>query len=502
MMDPILQAAWDGFAVVFSWPNILYPVLGTVLAMGVAMMPGVSGLTLMALTIPFTLSWEPVPIMLLFGALLGGATFMGSVTAILVNIPGKASNAATVLDGHALARMGHAKTAIACSALSSALGSSFGILVLIILIPFFGDVVLSVGPPEFLVLIIWGMVTLAFASRGSFIKSLAMVGLGFLLSTVGLDPRTAEARFTFGSLYLQDGIGMIPFFLGVFAIAETIFLAASGRRTISGKEQIEELGGSLIEGMLAVFRNFGLFLRSSVIGTIVGMIPGIGGTVASFVAYGHAMQTASQPSRFGEGDIRGVLASEAANDAKDAGALVPTLAFGIPGGGGTALLLVALTLHGMVPGKELLTSDLSLVFVLVWSLFLSNWLTSLIGVAMVNPLVRVTVLPTQALVPFMLVLSLLGAYLNQGEFADILTAVTFGIFGYFCKRENWPRIPLVIAFVLGPHLERYFHITASLYSLDRISFLNRPILLVLLGLFLASLLLAAYGGRERRKERP
>ena len=341
---------------------------------------------------------------------------MGSVTAILVNIPGKNSNAATTIDGYPLTQQGHARTAIGCAAAASALGSTFGVLVLIALIPVMRAAVLAFGSLEMLLLVVWGLTTVAVVTAGAPVKGLSLAALGVLIGLVGHDPRTAELRYTFGTFYLQDGFALVPVFLGIFAVTEMITLAVSKRKTISGMRSVHDLTGSAWTGVRAVFRHFNLFLRSSVLGTVIGMIPGVGGTVASFVAYGQAARSGRGGSgRFGHGDIRGVIAPEAANDAKDGGALVPTLAFGVPGGTGTAMLLVVLTLHGITPGRELISSQLTLVFVLVWSLFISNWLSSLIGLAAVNPLTRITVVRTHLLVPVVLGLVAMAAFVYKGQ---------------------------------------------------------------------------------------
>ncbi len=302
MLD-LLTAAVDGLQLVLAWPNILYPVVGTLLAMVFAFLPGLGGVTLMALAIPFTFAWDPLSIVLLFGAFVGGATFMGSVTSILFNVPGTAPSAATLLDGYPMAVRGEAKTAIACAASASALGSTFGIFVLIALLPVMQQLILAFGPPEFLLLAVWGLTAIAIVTRGSWIKGLAMAGTGLMLAFIGQDPGTAELRYTFGSDYLIDGLKVVPVLLGLFAIAEMIDLIGSGRTTISGRMRAGELGGSMLEGCLAPLRHLGLLLRSSIIGTLVGVIPGIGGTVASFVAYGHAVQTSRRAPRFGDGDI-------------------------------------------------------------------------------------------------------------------------------------------------------------------------------------------------------
>ena len=499
MFETIPQAAWQGLLIVFSWPNICYPVAGTLLAMAFALIPGLSGVTLMALMIPLTLDWEPLEIMLLFGALVGGATFMGSITAILFNIPGTAVNAATMLDGHPMAQKGESMTAIGCSAAASALGSTFGIFWLIVFIPFMQWTILRFGPMEFLMLAIWGLTTIAAVSRGSMVKGLIGAGLGLLIACVGLDPRTAELRFTFSSDYLRDGLNVVPVLLGIFAVAEMIHLMVSGRESISGSADARSLTGSAKSGIKAVFDNPGLLLSSSIVGSIIGMIPGVGGTVAGFVAYGQARQACGgNGAAFGKGDVRGVLAPEAANDAKDGASLIPTLSFGVPGSEGTALLLAVLIIHGLVPGHELMTSQLELVFVLIWSLFLANWLTSLIGLFLTRYLAWLTVIRIQYVVPFIILLALLAAYLCNGRKEDMLVVFGFGLAGYGMKKYGWPRVTLIIALVLGKFFETNLHISLKLQELGRVDFWTRPISMVLL---LLTCLALAWPGLQRLRDR-
>jgi TctA family transporter len=478
---PVLSAAWEGLLLVLAWPNILYPIAGTLAAMIVALLPGVSGPTLMALAIPLTLGWDPLHVMLLYGALVGGATFMGSVTAILLNIPGSGPNAATLIDGYPMAQRGMALTALAASSTASALGSTFGVVVLIALIPVVAIVLPGIGPPEYLLLAVWGLVAIGTIIRGSMAKGLAAAGLGLMAAFVGVDPRTAEARFTFGTLYLQDGLSVVGVFLGMFALAEVIDLSASRRATISGRERLEELGGSVLEGIRAVFRHGGLFLRSSVIGSVVGMIPGLGGSVAAFIAYGEAVRT-DRAGTMGTGDIRGVIAPEAANDAKDGGSLLPTLTLGIPASSGTAVLLSVMVIHGVRPGQELLTEGLPVMFALVWALFLSNWITSIAGLALVRPLARLTIVRTRRLIPPIVILAVLGALALNGQVADVWMAVLFGVAGYLMKKYGWSRVAFVMALVLGPLFEQDLQLTLDLQRLDRIDFLTRPGVIVLLGL--------------------
>ncbi len=482
----MLDAALEGLRLVLAWPNILYPVIGTLLAMVASFLPGISGVTLMALALPLTLTWKPLEVVLLFGALVGGATFMGSVTAILFNVPGSAPSAATMIDGHPLAQQGQARTALACAATASALGSTIGIVILIALLPVVRPLLLAFGPLEFLLLCVWGLTTIAMVG-GSPVRAWAMAGLGLTLAFVGRDPRTADERFTFGTDYLLDGLSVVPILLGLFAIAEIMRLATARRQTIAVETSDGRLGGSLRAGVLAVLRHPGLLLRSSVIGSAIGVVPGVGGTVASFVAYGHAVQTARPPTRFGNGDIRGVLAPEAAHDAKDGGALLPTLAFGIPGSEGTVLLLAAMSVHGLAPGRAMLEHELPLVFALIWALFLSNWLTSLLGLAAAGPLARLMVIRTDLLVPVMLALAVLAALAYRANGLDLVLAAAFGIIGYYLTKHDWPRVPLVIAFVLGAVLEDNLLLTWRLAGLGRIDMLHRPVAITLAVLIVATI---------------
>jgi TctA family transporter len=496
----LYDAALAGFQLTFSFPNILYPIAGTLIGMFFGVLPGVGPITAMALLLSFTFGWDLVPVLLLFAAMQGGGSQGGAITSILVNIPGTAPNAATILDGYPMCQKGEAKRAIGASSSASGFGSLVGIGFLVLLIPVMREIVLAFGPSEFFMLAILGLTVIAVVSEGNVIKGLAAGGLGLMIAFIGEDPMTGTARFSFGTEYLWDGIKLVPVFLGIFAVAEMIDLAVSERRTISGKETVEALTGNAWEGALSIFHHFSLFLRSSVLGTVIGMIPGIGGTVAGFVAYGQAVQTAKDPEGFGKGDIRGVIAPEASNDAKDGGALVPTVAFGIPGSEGMALLLVVMTLHGIVPGKELMVDHLDMLFVLIWALILSNVLSSLIAIMIVDVLAYVTVIRTQVVVPAIFIISLIGAYAYQYQMGDIIIAFVFGFLGYYMKKHTYPRISLVIALVLGGLIEMSFQQILQLQAIGRVNFFTRPIAMGLLVVTLFVLALPYWRARKRRGE--
>jgi TctA family transporter len=479
------QALYDGLGNVFSFPNILIPVLGTALSMVSSFLPGIGGSSVAALMILLTVTWDPVSVLLLFGAMTGGATFMGSITAILFNIPGNSSSAAAMLDGHPMTRKGLPKTAIACAATASALGSIVGVVVLVALLPVIRPFLLEFGPLERLLLGIWGLSTIAAIPNSSVLKALAVTALGLLAASIGSDPETALPRWNFGTFALYDGFDMIALLLGFFTITELMGWRKNYTLAPPPSELRER--DSVLRGVMEVIRHYRLMLRSSILGTVVGIIPGVGGTVAGFVAYGQAVQSAGDDkSRFGKGDIRGLIAPEAAVDAKDGGSLLPALAFGLPGSEAGVILVTVFAIHGLVPGTPMLTVDLSLTFTLVAALLLSNILTSVVGVALAPALGKLTNLRIDRIALPALVASLVTIVQLNGALVDLYVVIGFGIFGYLLKRFDWPRVPFVIAFVLGSFIERNVALTTQLFALDRLSYFERPAALVLTVLIVLS----------------
>ncbi|MEL7460770.1 MAG: tripartite tricarboxylate transporter permease, partial [Pseudomonadota bacterium] len=381
-------AAVEGLSAVFSFPGILIPIAGTLIAMTTSFLPGIGSSSLIGIVLVATLTWDPVSVMLLFGALTGGATFMGSITAILFNIPGSTPSSAALLDGYPLGERGYPQTAIACAATASALGSLFGVVVLLTILPYIRPFLLAFGAFEMLLLGIWGLTTLVAVPNVSPIKGLAMCLLGFLVGMIGSDPISGDPRWTFGSFVLFQGLPLVSLMLGIFTFSELIGWA---RRydlqtpTLSKRAADD----STWRGIVAVFRHWALSLRSAIIGTVVGIVPGVGGTVAGFVAYGQAVSTTKDPdATFGKGDIRGLIAPESAIDSKDGGSLLPVISFGIPGSESGVILLLVFSIHGIVPGVNLLTEQLHLSYILIFALLFSNVLTSIIGVGLAPYLAR------------------------------------------------------------------------------------------------------------------
>lgn len=472
----MLSALFQGISNVFSWPTILFLFAGSILGQIFGVLPGLTGSVAMALLISFTFGMTPEQAMALLGGAMGAATFGGSITAILFNTPGTPNNTATCLDGYPLAQQGKAGVALGAGATASALGAIFGLVVLMAVIPVMRQIVLAFGPPEFFLLAIFGLTLIAAISEGSFLNGLIAGALGLLISTIGLSPVAIDKRFTFGTLYLWDGIKLIPALIGLFAIAEMINLLVNAK-TISRSGTL--VRGGIFEGIQSVFRNFFLFLRCSAIGTFIGAIPGVGGSVSNFVAYTHAVQT-EKNGNFGKGDVRGVIASEASNDAKDGGALIPALSLGIPGCPTSAMILGGLLIHGIFPGKDLMVNNLPLVFTLIVTLAISNIITSTVGLLLGNQLTKITTMPTTILAPIILVLTSVGAFAYQKSMGDVLVAIGFGLLGYIMIKVDFSRIPVVIALVLGPLAEPSFHTSLDISRGSYAIFFTRPFSLILI----------------------
>jgi putative tricarboxylic transport membrane protein len=473
-------AALDGLQVLFNFETLLYVLLGSMMGLVFGILPGLGGVTAIAILMPLTYGMEPAQAVALLIAVVGSVGFGGAITSILLNTPGGPQNIATSFDGFPLTQQGKAGLAIGAAGMSSALGGIFGALVLTMLIPISRQIVLLFSYPDYCLMGILGIVVVIVASHGGVLKGLITAGLGLLISFVGYDTN-GFSRFNFGNDYLADGISISAIVIGVFAIAEAIEHYLHGG-TIA--KQPPKVTG-VMEGMLSVFKHKTLFFKSSILGSIIGVLPGVGGSVANFVSYMRAKESIKDNNRFGQGDIRGVIAPESSGNAESGGALVPTVAFGIPGNSEMAVLLGGLLLHGIEAGPQLMVKHVSLVYTMVFSLILANVLACLMGILMSSQLVKVTRVPSSVLSPIIIVVSLLGALALNGYFSDLVIAVVFGIVGYFMKKFGYSRVSLIIAIVLGKMAEGNFFQTYNALGLS--AFYTRPVSLVILLLVVLTL---------------
>ena len=473
----------------FTLQALSYLALGTGIGLLFGAIPGLGGTTALALLIPMTFGMAPDSAIVLVGGIMGGVPFGGSLSAILLNTPGAAPNAATCFDGYPLARQGKAGLAIGAAAAASALGGLTGVALMLAVIPIAKAVVLLFGPPEFFMLAVLGLSAIAVSTGGKLIRGLISGGFGLVLAFVGFDEVGGGLRYTGGIEYLWDGVQLVPMLIGLFAIAEMIQLLTVGGR-VATADNAATLG-RVFDGVRTVFRHAATLLRGSAIGAFIGAVPGVGGTVASFLSYTLTRQIAKDPETFGKGNIRGVIASEAANNAKDGGSLIPTLAFGIPGSAEMAVFLGVLVLHGLEPGPRLLLEHEDVIYGLIMALSLACVLASAVGLGLARYLALVTRTDVHYLAPIVISVALIGAYALQSSLGDVVAAMVFGVIGYAMVRFDYPRITMVIALVLGGIAERSYHQSLMMSDGSHGIFFTRPVADVLLGLVLLSLTLPA-----------
>jgi len=473
----MLEAIGSGASGLLRPEVIGFLLLGSFLGYVFGILPGLGATSAMAISLPMVYGMEPLLAMYYLAGIMGSVACGGSISAILLNTPGTAVNAATCLDGYPMAQKGEAGKALSTAAFASLLGAIVGILVLIALVPLVRAIIMSFTPPEFFMMCFVGLVVVAIAVRGNVVKGLASGCGGVLVSFIGYHYVTGAVRFNFGTEYLWDGITIIPFFIGLFAIGEMLMIVTAGKRTIS-RVTIVSKGGKL-DGLKEVLKNKACFVRSSVIGIIIGIIPGVGGAVANFVSYLFGRQFSKTPEKFGTGHVEGVIASEAANNAKDGGALLPTLAFGIPGSAEMALLLGAFILVGIVPGPTILLEHLDLMYAIIFALIISGILATLWTIFLASYFARITAINVSYIIPVVVIFAFLGSFALRGSILDVGTAIIFGVIGYAMRRGGFPIIPMIIGYVIGGLAENSFLQSLAISDGSYAIFFTRPISLAL-----------------------
>ena len=480
----------------FTPLGVLFLALGVLVGLVFGVMPGLGGTTAIALLMPLTFTLEPGQAMLLMGGIMGAVSAGGSVSAILINTPGTAPNAATCFDGYPLTQQGKAGLAIGAAAGASTIGGFIGVLTLLAVMPVMKGLVLLFGPPEYFMLAAMGLAAIAVSTGGRFLRGLIAGAIGLMLAFVGYDAVNGGVRFTFGSNYLWDGIQLVPALTGLFAISEMLALSVSGG-TIA-KAGTHARIADVWQGVLLAARHWKTTLQGSAIGTFIGAVPGLGGTVAAFLAYSAAMQISRSPQTFGKGNIEGVIGPEASNNSKDGGALIPTLSFGIPGSAEMAVFLGVLVLHGLQPGPMLLLEHEGVIFSLILALLASTLLSNLVVLAVARPLAVITRVDVHLLVPVVIAVALVGVYALRETVGDVILAGVFGALGYLMIRFRYPRVTLVIALILGELAERSFHQSLNMSSGDWTIFFTRTASLVIFLMLLGFLVVPAARVWSRR----
>lgn len=461
----MLAAFGSGLSQALSLEVFPYLLVGSLFGLIIGVIPGLSGHFAMAMAIPFLYSMEPnAGIAFLLGAHATVAQG-GGITAILFSTPGTGQNAATLLDGPPMRDKGLAGQAVGAALMSCFMGATFGAVSLALLLPVLQKVVLWFGPPEIVVLAFLALTFVAVLGKEDMNRSLIAGFLGLFLSMVGLDNVTNQERFTFDMLQLTDGLALVPVIMGLFAVSEITDLWAKGG-SLTGNQvkplSARETQKQIFEGIGLALKHWWLVIRCSFIGTVMGLIPGLGSAPAAFVAYGHAKQTSKTKETFGQGNIEGVIGPEAANDAVEGGALASTIAFGIPGSSSMAILLSGLFILGMETGPRMVSEHADIVFIMIFTIVIGNFIGTVVGSFLVNPLSRCTFLRSSILVPVLIAIVFTGSYAVNREVFDILIVIVFGLIGYLMKTLNYSRAAMLIGFVLGHAIEKNLYLSIKL----------------------------------------
>ncbi|MPZ56266.1 MAG: hypothetical protein GEU91_07135 [Rhizobiales bacterium] len=461
MLDAFISAAGQLVS-----PTVLGAMLfGLPLGLIIGLLPGLSGITAFAFLIPFTFGMSPIVGLAFLLAAYAAVSQGGSMTAIVLGVPGEVPNAATVIDGYQMTKQGRAGEAIGAALMASALGGLFGCVLLVILIPVLQPIILSFASPENFFLGLAGIAFIAVLGSGAPVKGLIAGTLGIFMSLFGYSPTEGIPRFWLGIDYMLDGFRLVPLAMGLFAVPEILALMTSGRTIARTDTVMEPISlRQVVRGGLAVFSHLGVFFRSSALGSVIGIMPGVGGATAPFVAYAAAKQTARNPESFGTGNIEGVIAPESSSNAKEGGALVPTLALGIPGSASMALMLGAFIVLGLQPGPEFLVKHMDLAFGLAMILAIGNVGSSVMMFLLSKFLIYITRVPGQVLAPILLVLIMIGTYSAENSPVDVLFVFIFGALGVAMYRLGYNRPALLLGFVLGELIERYYQVSMNAYG--------------------------------------
>jgi putative tricarboxylic transport membrane protein len=492
-------AIWHAGGEVLSWPSVLASLVGVLLGLVVGALPGLTISLGMVLVLPLTFGLGSIPAMSLMLGLFAAGMTGGSYSAILLNIPGTPSAAATAMDGYRMALDGRAAQALGISVIASVYGGIVSLLCLVLSAPLIARVALQFGAPEQFALLTLGLTLIATFAGPSFVKGLIAGVLGLLFTTVGQDPMVGTPRFTFGRVELQAGLHFIPALIGLFAIPQVI----EGLR--AGASRVIPRFAAGVTGLLPSWRELvGLnrsMLVGSTVGTGVGAIPGIGGPIAVFLAYDLARRVSRAPHAFGRGSAEGVAAPEAANNGVTGGALIPMLTLGIPGDPISAILLGVLVVHGLAPGPWLFKEHPQFVYGVFWALLLANVMTLVVALVSVRWIVQVLRVPPSVLIPGIAILCVVGAYGIRNTFFDSTAMLVFGTVGYALNRYGFPVVPMIIGLVLGGDLEEQFRLSLTLSGGDLTIFLRQPIaaafLLLTVTAFFWPVLRAVRAGRRR-----
>lgn len=479
LIDNVLQ----GFAIALQWHNLFFCFVGVVIGTLIGVLPGLGPVGTMSILLPVTFGISPVTAVIMLAGIYYGAQYGGSTTSILVGVPGEAASVVSTLDGHQMALKGRAGPALGIAAFGSFIAGTLGIIGLMLLAPPLAKVALRFGPPEYFSLMIMGLVILTYLAQKSMIKALLMAGVGIVLGVVGLDTMTGLPRFTFDNPHLLDGIGIAPLAMGIFGISEILL---NVERTIKQGVVVANVK-NLLPSKDDWKASSAPIARGSVIGFLLGILPGGGAVLASFISYGVEKRMSKNPEEFGHGAIAGLAAPEAANNSASQAAFIPLLTLGIPANAVMGILLGALMIHGITPGPQLIQNHPDLFWGTVTSMYVGNVLLLVLNLPLIGIWVRLLRVRYSVLFPLILFVALIGAYVINGSSSDISLMLFFGVVGYLMRKFQYEPAPLILAFVLTGILEDSLRQSLIISGGSVSVFFTRPISATFL--FLAAVLL-------------
>jgi len=485
-----------GFSVALTPQNLAFAFAGVLIGTMIGVLPGIGPAAGIALLLPVTFGLPPVSSLIMLAGIYYGAMYGGTLTSVLINTPGESASVATTFDGYQMALQGRAGAALGIAAIGSFIAGTLGVFALMVAAPLLADVAVLFGPPEYFALAALGLLTIAGLGGSSAAKALLAAVAGLALATIGADPMTGSKRLTFNILELSDGVEFLPVAVGLFGIAEVFSNLARPVRLAPIKASLS--------GLVPTWQDWiasrGAMLRGGLIGFVIGVLPGAGATIASFVSYGVERRVSKHPERFGKGAIEGVAAPESANNAATAGAMVPLLALGIPGSATTAVLLGAFVLYGLRPGPLLITEQPEVFWGLIASMYVGNVMLLFLNLPGAPLFASVLRLPYSVIATGILGISIAGAYSLQNNLFDVWVALAFGVLGYLMKRFDYPAAPLVLALVLGPLLEMSLRQSLTISHGSIAIFLTRPGSAVLLAVGLIAIAGPALFSLTRRSK--
>ncbi|MEX2615517.1 MAG: tripartite tricarboxylate transporter permease [Alphaproteobacteria bacterium] len=487
-----------GFSIAFTPTNLMFAFAGVFLGTLIGALPGIGPSAGVAVLLPVTFGMPPVTAMIMLAGIYYGAMYGGTITSVLINTPGESASVMTTLDGYQMALKGRAGAALGMAAIGSFIAGTVGVVLLMIAAPPLAEFAITFGPPEYFALMLLGLTTLASLTGGSMIKGLLMAVVGLTLGTIGIDLMIGAPRFTFDNVNLLDGLDFLPVAVGLFAVGELLF---NIYRPIRSKPIKAKLSG-LLPTRQDWRDSSGAITRGTAIGFFVGMLPGAGATISSFLAYATEKRVSKRPEKFGTGVIEGVAAPESANNAASTGALIPLMALGIPGSGTTAVMLGALTLYGMQPGPLLMSTHPDVFWGLVASMYIGNVMLLILNLPLAPMFASILRVPYSILIPIIIGIALFGVYSVENSLFNVGVTIVFGGIGFVMRLYGYPPAPLVLALVLGPMLERAMRqsLQMSLGELD--IFVTRPISATILAFALAAVLFPFFVWLRRlRRER-